>query len=139
MKYKDIIKGEGEGEAKEFVYSKIRQAQWVVKCISRRQETLYNIISAIVHKQTEFFDKGEGYIKPLTLNDIASDAGIHESTVSRTARGKYIQCRHGVYPLNYFFRQAAAEARQDPLAAQAGAVQGQGYQVRRRNHPPQGR
>ena len=27
-----------------------------------------------------------------------------------TARGKYIQCRHGVYPLNYFFRQAAAEA-----------------------------
>ncbi len=108
--YKDIIKGEGEGEAKEFVYSKIRQAQWVVKCISRRQETLYNIISAIVHKQTEFFDKGEGYIKPLTLNDIASDAGIHESTVSRTARGKYIQCRHGVYPLNYFFRQAAAEA-----------------------------
>ena len=108
--YKDIIKGEGEGEAKDFVYSKIRQAQWVVKCISRRKETLYNIISAIVSKQTEFFDKGEGYIKPLTLNDIANDAGIHESTVSRTARGKYIQCRHGVYPLNYFFRQAVSEA-----------------------------
>ncbi len=108
--YKDIIKGEGESEAKEFVYSKIRQAQWVIKCISRRKETLYNIINAIVHKQTEFFDKGEGYIKPLSLSDVAYDAGIHESTVSRTARGKYIQCRHGVYPLNYFFRQAAAEA-----------------------------
>lgn len=108
--YRDIIKNNSDGEAKNFVYAKIRQAQWVVKCIAKRKETLYNIISAVVQRQTEFFDKGEGHIKPLTLADVAAQAGIHESTVSRTARGKYIQCRHGVYPLGYFFRQAATEA-----------------------------
>lgn len=107
--YRNIIKDDSDGEAKNFVYAKIRQAQWVVKCIAKRKETLYNIIFAIVEKQTEFFDKGEGHIKPLTLSDIAAKAGIHESTVSRTARGKYIQCRHGIYPLGYFFRQAATE------------------------------
>ena len=38
--------------------------------------------------------------------------GIHESTASRAVKGKYIQCRHGVYPLSYFLRQAAAESYQ---------------------------
>ena len=108
--YRDIIKNDGDSDAKNFVYSKIRQAQWVVKCITKRNETLYNIIKAIVEKQTEFFDRGEGYIKPLTLSVVAAEAGIHESTVSRTVKGKYIQCRHGVFPLGYFFRQTAAEA-----------------------------
>ena len=28
---------------------------------------------------------------------------MHESTVSRAVRDKYLQCAHGVYPLRYFF------------------------------------
>ena len=110
--YKDIIKNGDNAEAKEYIYSKIRQAQWVVKCISKRSETLYKIICAIVERQTEFFDLGRGHIKPLSLGSVADVVGIHESTASRAVKGKYIQCRHGVYPLSYFLRQAAAESYQ---------------------------
>ncbi len=96
-------------DAKEFVYSKIRQAEWISKCILKRKETLYKIIKAVTEKQYDFFQNGKGHISPLLLSDVASYVKIHESTVSRTIKGKYIQCKYGVYPLSYFFRQAVTE------------------------------
>ena len=47
--------------------------------------------------------KGEKYLKPLTLKQIADELGIHESTVSRTINGKYVQSPRGIYELKYFF------------------------------------
>ena len=35
---------------------------------------------------------------------------VHESTVSRTMRGKYLQCAWGVFPLNYFLTSVAVRA-----------------------------
>lgn len=37
------------------------------------------------------------------MADVAEKLGVHESTVSRTVRDKYLQCSQGVYPLGYFF------------------------------------
>ena len=35
---------------------------------------------------------------------MAEAPDIHESTVSRAVKGKYLQCSYGVYPMSYFFR-----------------------------------
>ena len=43
----------------------------------------------------------------MALADVAERLGVHESTVSRAIRGKYIQCPDGVVPLSFFFSQAA--------------------------------
>lgn len=103
--YKNIITT-GNTEAKEYVSDKIRQAEWIVKCISKRSSTLKNTIETIVDIQQDFFKKGRGSLKPMCLNDVASILGVHESTVSRAVKDKYLQCRHGIYPLNYFFKAA---------------------------------
>lgn len=50
-----------------------------------------------------FLDKGVDKIKPLTLQEIADVVGVHEATVSRTTRGKYIQTPQGLFELKYFF------------------------------------
>jgi RNA polymerase sigma-54 factor len=42
----------------------------------------------------------------MTLKDIATDVGVHESTVSRAISHKYIQTPQGTYPLKYFFTQS---------------------------------
>ncbi len=42
----------------------------------------------------------------MKLSDISTQLEIHESTVSRAVRDKYIQCRHGIFPLSYFFTSA---------------------------------
>lgn len=74
----------------------------------------------IFETQKMFFYRGEEYLKPLTLRQIADALGMHESTVSRAVRGKYIRCRWGVYELKYFFSNklapAADAAAQNPIA-----------------------
>ena len=78
-------------------------AIWLMKSIEQRKKTIYNVASAIVSYQQDFFDKGERYLKPLTLKQIADEVGVHESTVSRSINGKYMQCGYGVLELKYFF------------------------------------
>ena len=63
----------------------------------------YNVVTAVVQHQKEFLDKGSKYLKTLTLKDIAEELGIHESTVSRSINGKYLQCPKGVFEIKYFF------------------------------------
>ena len=56
----------------------------------------------------EFFLKGEKYLKPLTLKDVAEDIEMHESTISRTTNGKYVQTPRGLFELKYFFKSGLA-------------------------------
>ena len=81
----------------------INSAMWLMKSIEQRKKTIYNVASAIVQFQNDFFAKGERFLKPLTLKQIAETVGVHESTVSRAINGKYMQCPRGVFELKYFF------------------------------------
>jgi len=113
--YKDIIKISDDIKAKEYVRTKLNQAEWVIKCIDKRNSTLNSTLKLIVEKQINFFDYGPGYLVPMKLSDIASILNCHESTVSRAIRDKYIQCRQGVFPIAYFFTCPASSASNDTL------------------------
>ena len=58
-------------------------------------------------KQYDFFLKGPGHKRPMKLSDIAIQADLHESTVSRALRSKYLQCSWGIFSLNYFLTHTA--------------------------------
>lgn len=87
----------------EYLNKRFSSAIWLIKSIDQRKNTIFKVASAIVERQKEFLDRGEKYLKPMTLKDIADDTGVHESTVSRTINGKYIQSCRGVLELKYFF------------------------------------
>ncbi len=93
----------GDKQTKEYIGSKIRQAEWVQQCVAQRGTTLMNVSRCIVDKQEDFFLQGPGYLHPLKLVDVAGVLGIHESTVSRAVKDKYLQCSWGIFPMNYFF------------------------------------
>lgn len=57
----------------------------------------------MVEHQKEFLDKGSKYMKTLTLKQVADDIGMHESTVSRSVNGKYMQTPRGIFEIKYFF------------------------------------
>ena len=61
------------------------------------------MVTAVVKYQKDFFDRGSKYLRTLTLKDIAEEVGIHESTVSRSINGKYLQSPRGVFEIKYFF------------------------------------
>ncbi|MDR2072236.1 MAG: RNA polymerase factor sigma-54 [Spirochaetaceae bacterium] len=89
--------------ARDFVRENIREARWFIQSINQRNYTLLRVAGAIVEFQRPFFIQGPKYLVPLTLRDIAGELGVHETTISRTASGKYMQTEWGLYELRYFF------------------------------------
>ncbi len=90
-------------EERQFLRDKVESARWLIRNIEQRQYTILRIARAIVEVQEEFFDRGVEFIKPLTLQEIADIVGVHEATVSRTTRGKYMQTPQGLFEMKYFF------------------------------------
>ena len=104
--YCRMLKSTEDNEVKDYLMGKVRQAKWVVHSIEPRRSTLLRCAECILELQEEFFRRGPGHLKPMCLADIAQKVGVHESTVSRTVRDKYLQCASGVYPLSYFFSRS---------------------------------
>ena len=61
------------------------------------------MVQAVVQYQVDFFENGSKHLKTLTLKQIAEEVGIHESTVSRSINGKYMQTPRGLFEIKYFF------------------------------------
>lgn len=102
--YKRIYQeAEDKDEIKEYLHQKLESAAALIRSIEQRRNTILKISEQIVDFQQEFFKKGEKYLKPMKLNDVAEALDIHQSTVSRTVNGKYLQCSRGIFELKYFF------------------------------------
>ena len=101
--YVKMRNSECPDEVKQYIEGKLSQIEWINKCIEQRNTTLLQVTKTIVSKQKEFFQNGKEYLRPLRMADVAAVIGMHESTVSRAVKNKYLQCSGGIYPLNYFF------------------------------------
>jgi RNA polymerase sigma-54 factor len=93
----------GDRPVRDFARENIKEARWFIQSITQRNHTLLRVSRAIVEFQREFFVNGPKYLAPLTLRDIAQELGLHETTVSRTANGKYMQTEWGIFELRHFF------------------------------------
>jgi len=98
-----LRRGDLDSETREFVKKKVQAARWLIDAIEQRRTTLFNVATEILKVQKEFLEKGDAYLKPLKMQDIADRAGVHVSTVSRAISDKYIQTPRGIYSLKHFF------------------------------------
>lgn len=97
---------DAEREAKLFVSEKLAAANWLVKSLQQRAETILKVATDIVRQQDGFFRHGIEHLRPLILRDVAEAVELHESTVSRVTANKYIQTPRGLFELKYFFTTA---------------------------------
>lgn len=81
----------------------LAEARWLTRGLAMRFDTLLRATQAIVERQQAFFERGEEAMVPLNLKDIAEAIGMHESTISRIANGKYVQTPRGTLELKRFF------------------------------------
>jgi RNA polymerase sigma-54 factor len=100
----------GHSDARDFVRENIKEARWFIQSINQRNHTLLRVSRAIVEFQRSFFVNGPKYLAPLTLRDIAGELGVHETTVSRTANGKYMQTEWGIFEIRHFFTNSISRA-----------------------------
>ena len=108
-----------QDDAATFIDEKRRYAEWIIKTIEQRRRTMIKVMEAIVAEQKDFFERGAIALKPLTLQQVATAIGMHESTVSRVTRQKYVQTPRGVFPLKYFFSAGLDTDEGDEVAAKA--------------------
>ena len=109
--YKDLLlNAKKDRVLNKYLNEKFNSAQWLIKNIQRRRETLFKVTGEILKAQRDFFDGGEESLKSLTLKQVANSLNMHESTVSRAINGKYIQTPEGVFELKYFFPSKISSA-----------------------------
>lgn len=90
-------------ETKDYIKGKLNAAAQLINTIERRRRTMVKVMKAIVENQLEFFEHGIRFLKPMTLQQVADQIGMHESTVSRVTSAKYVQTPRGVFELKFFF------------------------------------
>lgn len=81
----------------------LQEARWLVGNVSQRFATILAVARAIGRHQQAFFEYGPLALKPLKLQQIAEEVGVHESTVSRVTNNKFIATPFGLHELKYFF------------------------------------
>jgi RNA polymerase sigma-54 factor len=96
----------GDGD-KEHVRPYVTRAKLFIQNIAQRRQTIKKITEAIVKAQTDFLRNGIRHLKPLTRSQIATAAGVDESTVSRATNGKNVLLPNGqVVSFDTFFTPA---------------------------------
>jgi len=90
-------------KTREFLLQNIRSAQWFMDAIIQRKNTVLRVAQVVVDHQSEFFDQGKLYLKPLPMSVVADEIGVHIATVSRAVAGKYVQSPQGILPLRSLF------------------------------------
>ncbi|RDU37688.1 RNA polymerase sigma-54 factor [Neobacillus piezotolerans] len=93
----------GDIQAIKFLQDKYQDYQWLTKSIRQRNETLLKVAGKIIEKQPFFFSAAKRELIPLTMKEIAESLDIHESTVSRAVREKYLGTPFGTFELKSFF------------------------------------
>ncbi len=102
--YKELLKSNGvTGEAKTFLREKFRSAIDLLRSLSQRKQTIYRVCECIISRQREFLDQGPTALHPMLIKDVASELGVHSSTISRVVTNKYVDTPQGVMELRKFF------------------------------------
>jgi len=108
--YAEISKSAKAKKDREYLSEQLTTANWLVKAMDQRAQTILKVAGEIVLQQEAFFNYGVECLKPLVLKDIANAIGMHESTVSRVTANKYIGTPRGAFELKYFFTSGVSNA-----------------------------
>ncbi|KAF1720664.1 RNA polymerase factor sigma-54 [Pseudoxanthomonas wuyuanensis] len=100
--YEQMIRQCGENDA-GYLRNHLQEARWLLKSLEARGDTLLKVTRCLLRQQAGFLEFGEQALRPLTLREVASEVGLHESTVSRAIARKYVRTPRGTLPLRAFF------------------------------------
>jgi len=118
--YEQIAKDKNADEStKHFIQRNINAARWIIEAVGQRKTTLGNIVQIVVDRQRDFLDKGDAFLRPLPMVEVADMLGIHVATVSRAVADKWVQTPRGIFPLRRFFSGGTASNRDGEMSWEA--------------------
>ncbi len=134
-------------EEKESLRNWSTAGKWLIRSLKRRRQILVQVGILLVRKQSSFLSL-KGNLRSLTLQDLATELDLHESTLSRALSGKYAETPRGLIPLRSLLTTSpekgevkevlvqliTQEDKQNPLTDDelAAALAAKGYKLARR-------
>ena len=111
--YQALLEQNIDNSDTKYLKQNLQEANWFMKSLESRNETLLKVAEQIIDAQYDFFEFGEEKMKPMNLTQIATAIGMHESTVSRATSEKYLHTPRGIFELKYFFSSAIPSQTSD--------------------------
>ncbi|BAK43884.1 RNA polymerase factor sigma-54 [Eggerthella sp. YY7918] len=105
--YRTLAKDASNSDTTTWIEAKYRQAYWLRSCLKQRRELMLAIVQQLVQRQKAFFSFGPRHLAEATMSQVAEDLSLSVSTVSRAAKGTYVQCRWGVFPMRSLFSHSS--------------------------------
>jgi len=93
----------GDPELEEYLNAKLQEAVKLLKSIDMRKSTLEKVTEVVMNRQKEYLLGKSAFLNPLSMKSVAEELSIHESTVSRTVREKYLCTPRGTISLKSLF------------------------------------
>jgi len=115
----ELKRGPHDKASKAWLGECLASANWLVKALDQRAQTIIKVSTEILKQQQGFFEHGVSALRPLTLAKVAEAIEMHESTVSRVTSNKYLACDRGMFELKYFFGSGVASEGGEGAAAEA--------------------
>ncbi len=103
-------------DAKKFLLQKLESARWWIDALQQRKNTLISTMKSILKHQRNFFELGPENKRPLKMETIADEIGVHPATISRVVRDKYVLTSFGTFPLRKFFISGLASENGGEIA-----------------------
>jgi RNA polymerase sigma-54 factor len=100
-------------EDKDYIDECVSKANWLVRALDQRANTILKVSSELVRLQKKFLKEGIQYLAPINLKTIADAIEMHESTVSRVTANKYIATPRGIFEMKFFFTTAIGSLDSD--------------------------
>ena len=104
--YVEMLKHCTENE--DYYQSCLKDVMLLMYGLEQRDRTLYKLTRLLLDIQRDFFEEGIEALQPIKLKDVAKLLDLHESTVSRAIKNKYIKTPHGIYAYRSLFPKGIA-------------------------------
>ncbi|GAB2025456.1 RNA polymerase factor sigma-54 [Lactovum odontotermitis] len=105
-----------------YLSEKEKEVQYLQNIIKKRASTIFQVGEFIVSFQKEFFLDDSHPVQPLKMSTVAEALSVHESTISRTVNGKYLETDWGIFELRHFFSNALENGERDEAALSSQQV-----------------
>ena len=101
--YLDMLTQAKETEVALYLRSQMESLNRLERAIAMRSTTLAAVARAVTDRQAPFFLSDTASLRPLSMEEVSQQLGLHSSTISRAVQGKYLRCARGTFPLRHFF------------------------------------
>ena len=100
-----------------YIKAKKQEFDQLQQALQKRKETILRVGTAILSHQKDYFLTENASLQPLQINDLVKQLQLHESTISRSIRGTYVQTNRGVIELKSLLskRSVVKDTSQDAI------------------------